>query len=160
MGNRPSRPVATDQIPLPLPNNLGARVTSFPGLHDDDQHSLEDSQGLVTTSRGSHLCTICLEALSTLSTYGVNKYHWDLLSLENSVASGCHLCSLVRHYLPERPQHQLDECMTLSLRSDVNWAGSLLAGWRHRPVAFNLLSLGQFRKIREFQRSHCDLGSD
>lgn len=107
------------------------------------------SQRKTATSTTYDLCHTCWDVLTDTSEFSATRYHSTLSSLERSVCGGCHLCTLVRHFLPERPRHQLDEYMTLSLRWDGTWEGSLLAGWRHQTVSFNLLQLGGLTKYRE-----------
>lgn len=144
MGNRLSQPAPAESIPK---RNLILELNAIIWALRDDHHSAHDEPA--TSSDSSDFCPICPEIMDGSTTWEATKYHSSLRSLEKSVKSGCHLCSLVKHFLPERPLHQLDECLTLSLRWDSIWAGSLLAGWRHRVVVFNLLSLGEMTKFRE-----------
>src|SRR3954462_5781265 len=73
----------------------------------DDPHRVDHEQAAL--ARRSALCCICLNVLNDTSEYAPTKYHSSLASLERSASSGCHLCSLVLHFLPARPVHQLDE---------------------------------------------------
>jgi hypothetical protein len=156
MGNCLSKftPVLSNLDNNQIPDELRAIASS--GLHEaEDPNSVGHAQA--TSSNTSYLCTICLRVLTDTTEYGATRYHSSLLSLEESARSGCHLCSLVRHFLPERPRHQLDEYLTLSLKWDGHWEGLLLAGWTHRVVAFNLVQLGSLTKFRKHERGHCAL---
>ena len=82
----------------------------------------------VPSSNISYFCSICLDVFADTTEYSATKYHSSLASLDESVKSGCHLCSVVRHFLPERPRHQLDEYLRLSLRWNGGWEGFLEAG--------------------------------
>jgi hypothetical protein len=111
----------------------------------------------------SDLCNICLAILQDDSEFGTCSYHSTLHSLEKSVQNGCHLCSLVHHFLPKRPEHQLDERLSLSLRLDeetgsIDRRPCLWAGWRHRVVSFTLLPVeglnSKLIRKQTFQEHH------
>src|SRR6266498_1199719 len=116
MGNSSSKPTTGDSNLDKILTSNDRRGSGLPCLEDPriNNHVWEAS------SNTSDFCHICLDVLSDTSEYGATKYHSTLFSFEKSVQSGCHLCSLVRHFLPERPRHQLDERLTLSLRWDGN----------------------------------------
>jgi hypothetical protein len=154
MGNSSSKPATID---LNLNNHLTSDELPVIGSSTSQiSHDIEDPWRVIRITRArtalsntSYLCPICLDVLADTTEVGATKYHSSLLSLEESVRSGCHLCILVKHFLPERPQHQLDEYLTLSLRWDGSWEGTLLAGWRHRMVSFHLVQEGRLTKFRE-----------
>lgn len=81
--------------------------------------------GQRASSKTSELCSICLDALANIPENGATQHHMELLSLEESVRSGCHLCSLIRHFLPGRQRRLSNEGLTLSLRWDGSSSGSL-----------------------------------
>jgi hypothetical protein len=150
MGNYFTKSAVAD---LDLGNGLSFdNLVGFRGLHDDEDSRHHVNQVKAPLSNTSGLCPICSDVLEDTPGQGAIKYHSTLLSLEESVRSGCHLCNLVRHFLPERPRHQLDENLTLSLRWDGSWGGSLIAGWKHQVVSFNLLQWGGLTKFGEYER--------
>jgi hypothetical protein len=101
------------------------------------------------SSRPSELCLMCLEALANIPENGATQHHKELLSLEESVREGCHLCSLIHHFPPERSRRQSNAELTLSLRWDGSSSGSLLAGWKHEMLSFNLLQTADLTTSRE-----------
>ena len=64
------------------------------------------TSGQRASSNTFELCSICLEALANIPENGSTQHHTELLSLEESVRSGCHLCSLMRHFLPDRSRRE------------------------------------------------------
>jgi hypothetical protein len=111
------------------------------------------SVGLTAGRRGSsntsELCLICLDALASIPENGAAQHHTDLLSLEESVRDRCPLCSLIHHFLPERQRRLSKEGLALSLRWDGSSSGSLLAGWKHDMLYFNLLQTLDLTPSRE-----------
>jgi hypothetical protein len=148
MGNYRSKFAAADPH---LESNQN--LDDFTSIRSNGSHDVEDPYSLnhaqAPSSNISYFCPICSDVLADTTEYGATKYHSSLVSLEDSVKSGCHLCSLVRHFLPERPRHQLDEYLTLSLIWDGSWEGLLFAGWRHLAVSFNLVQSGRLTKFRK-----------
>lgn len=147
MGNNRSKLVAVDSYWDNIQKDSDFTSVASNDLDDVvDTYRLNHTQEL--SSNICYFCPICLGVFADTTEYSATKYHSSLASLEASVKSGCHLCSVVRHFLPERPRHQLDEYLTLSLR-DGGWEGLLEAGWRHLTVAFNLVQSQRLTNFRE-----------
>jgi len=166
MGSYCTKPAAADpDVERRRPLGLEARSSGLSDTHDpsrvsqskplsaDLAHTSQTPWGATSgsipavsqggISNTSKLCSICSNALADILVGANVRHHSTLSSLENSVRSGCHLCILIKHFLPERPLRQLDDNLSLSLE----W-GLLMVGWKHQLEPFNLLS---FRKLTSFR---------
>jgi hypothetical protein len=110
--------------------------------------------GVADTSTICLVCSKALEALSVLDQTAVTIHDRTFIELDESARSGCHLCYLISHFLPERPQNLSDWSsrkseLTLQLRWNGMLTPLLWVGWDNQELPFKLLQFGELTPFRE-----------